>query len=165
MGLLIGSFLALSIISTMPFSIANALFDQGKTSEGTVVASVGVVTMIIAFGFLFYIQSGYLLMQVKTAREQPAEFGDLFAGGRFFLRLLLCTLLFGLIVNIGTMACIIPGLLLGIMFWPFAHVLVDEDQPGIASLSRAKDKSSFLIRSTDVSGSHSGNVILMQRML
>ncbi len=146
MGLLIGSFLAMSIISTMaffvggmPFTIANALFDQGKTQEGAVVAGVGVVTMIIAMGFLFYIQSGYLVMQVKTAREQPAEFGDLFAGGRFFLRLLLCSLLFGLMLNIGTVACIIPGLLLGIMFWPFAHVLVDEDQPGIASLNRAKE--------------------------
>jgi len=146
MGLLIGAFLAFSIVSTMaffvggmPFSIANALFDQGKTQEGIVVAGVGVITMIIAMGFLFYIQSGYLVMQVKTAREQPAEFGDLFAGGRFFLRLLLCSLLFGLMLNIGIMACIIPGLLLGIMFWPFAHVLVDEDQPGIASLSRAKE--------------------------
>ena len=146
MGLLIGSYLALTIISFMaiiagwmPFVIAGALFDQDKTTEGAAAACVGVVTLILAMGFLFYLQSGYLIMQLKVAREQPAEFGDLFAGGRFFLRLLLTSLLFGLIVNLGALACIIPGVLLALMFWPFAHVLVDEDRSTLECLTRAKE--------------------------
>ena len=146
MGLLIGAFLAATIITSMaifagwmPFGFASVLFDQGNTTEAAVAACVGAVTMILAIGFSFYIQSGYLITHVKAAREQPVEFGDLFAGGRFFLRLFLCSLLFAVIVNIGVSACLIPGLLLGIMFWPFAHVLVDEDRPVIACLSHAKD--------------------------
>ena len=146
MGLLIGSFLAVLIINLMamfagwmPFAVATALFDQGKTTEGIAAACVGAVTIILATGFMFYLQSGYLVMQVKAAREQPAEFGDLFAGGRFFLRLLMSSLLFGLVVIIGTLACIIPGLLLALMFWPFAHVLVDQDRSVFECLSRAKE--------------------------
>ena len=146
MGLLIGAYLALSIISMiaifagwMPFAIAGALFDQDKTTEGAAAACVGVVTLLLAMGFMFYLQSGYVIMQVKVAREQPAEFGDLFAGGRFFLRFFLTSLLFGLMLNLGVMACIIPGVLLGIMFWPYAHVLVDQDRPTFECLSKAKE--------------------------
>ena len=146
MGLLIGSYLAMSIIITMaifagwmPFAIASALFDQGKTTEGAAAACVGAVTLILAMCFVFYIQSGYLILQVKAAREQPAEFGDLFAGGRFFLRLVLSSLLFGLMVNLGIVSCIIPGVLLALMFWPFAHVLVDQDRSVFECLSRAKE--------------------------
>ena len=146
MGLLIGSYLAISIMTLMallagwmPFVIASAFFDQGKTTEGIAAAGIGAVTLLLAIAFVFYIQSGYLLMHVKAAREQPVEFGDLFAGGRFFVRLLLSSLLFGLMVIIGMLACIIPGMLLALMFWPFAHVLTDEDRSAIESLNRAKE--------------------------
>ncbi len=146
MGLLIGSFLAVLfltnlavIVGGMPFGIAETLFDQGKNTEGAAAVCVGVITTILATAFAFFLQSGYLIMHVKAAREQPTEFGDLLGGGRYFWRLLLCSLLFGILLSVGTLACVIPGLLLGIIFWPFAHALVDEDRPGITCLSRAKE--------------------------
>ena len=35
--------------------------------------------------------------------------------------------------------CLIPGIIVALIFWPFGYVLADEDLPGIDCLSRAKE--------------------------
>ena len=65
--------------------------------------------------------------------------GDVFGGGRYFLRFLGSAIAFGLMVLGGYIACIIPGIYLALMFFPFTFVLLDEDAPGITCLWRAKE--------------------------
>jgi phage FluMu protein Com len=146
MGLVVGSFLASSFLTyitnlavQVPLTFSEMLLNQGQNAEAFVLAGVGIISAIMALVFAFYLQAGYLVTQVKVAREQPAEFGDLFSGGRFTLRLVLASILFGLMGIIGLMACIIPGLILCLMFWPFSYVLVAENRPAIDCLSRAKE--------------------------
>ena len=64
--------------------------------------------------------------------------GDLFSGGRFVARLLFNSILFALVVAFGLTACVFPGILIATMFFPFAHVLVDEKLPGIGCFPRAR---------------------------
>jgi uncharacterized membrane protein len=49
------------------------------------------------------------------------------------------SLLFGLMVGLGFLACVVPGILLALTFWPFAYLLVDRDLPGLEPLSKARE--------------------------
>jgi uncharacterized membrane protein len=48
------------------------------------------------------------------------------------------TILFILMVIVGFLCLIIPGIIVSLMFFPYQYVLVDEDPPGIDCLWRAK---------------------------
>lgn len=69
---------------------------------------------------------GQALIALKLLRGQPAQFSDLFSGGPLFLPVLGASLLAGLAVMIGFAACIVPGLLLCLFFWPFYWLVVDQ---------------------------------------
>lgn len=75
----------------------------------------------------------------KVARGKETGIGEIFSGGRYFLRMLGSTLLFALMLMVGFAACIVPGVIVALMFWPFAWVLIDEDSPGIDCLWRARE--------------------------
>jgi len=42
---------------------------------------------------------------------------------------------------LGIVACIIPGIFVAMIFYPYVYTLVDEDAPGIECLSRARAAS------------------------
>jgi DNA-directed RNA polymerase subunit RPC12/RpoP len=86
-----------------------------------------------------FVFGGMHLGLLKAARGENAEVSDLFAGGRYYLRMLVCSFLFQLMVLIGAVLCVVPAIILALMFWPYTYVLVDRDPPGIGALSEAKD--------------------------
>ena len=84
---------------------------------------------------------------MKKIMGRPAEFGDLFKGFNFFIPTLVAALLIGVFTCIGTMLCIIPGLVVAAMykftylfivdkrmdFWPAmqaSHAVVKNDYFG-----------------------------------
>mgnify|MGYP003678161105 CR=1 FL=1 len=69
---------------------------------------------------------GQTLIALRLLRGQPAQFSDLFSGGPLFLPVLGASLLAGLAMTVGFAACILPGLLLGLFFWPFYWLVVDQ---------------------------------------
>ncbi|HUQ72826.1 MAG TPA: hypothetical protein VM165_25080, partial [Planctomycetaceae bacterium] len=69
---------------------------------------------------------------------EPAAIGDLFSGGKYLWRMGGSTILFVLMVILGFVCLIIPGIIISLMFFPYQYVLVDEDPPGIDCLWRAK---------------------------
>jgi uncharacterized membrane protein len=65
---------------------------------------------------------------LKLIRGERAEFGDAFVGfSKAFLPLFLCGLIMQLLVSVGFMLCIIPGIYLGVA-WIFALPLVIDKQ-------------------------------------
>ena len=144
-GLLTGSFIAIwvltvvtGIIGWAPIAVAELLFDQDEWIGAAIAGILGAILLVAATAFAFHLQAGYLRLQLKVAREEPADFSEVFTGGRFILRMAINSIVYGLIVSVGTMLCLVPGILLAFIFWPFAHVLVDTDPPGLNSLSHAK---------------------------
>jgi len=89
-----------------------------------------------AVAFSLFIGCGQTLACLRVARGEVASIGDLFAGGRFFLRSLLLYLVFAILLFVGCLACIIPGIYVLIRLWPYMFVLVAEDRPGLDSLTR-----------------------------
>ena len=144
MGLVIGGVIVAGIINGIASAPASILQEMMKHG------AFGQEAMIIAglawFGLYFlgiavqlYMTLGLNILLLNVVRGQGAEIGDLFKGGPYFLRMLGSSFLFGLAVGVGTLLCIVPGIIVALMFWPYAYLLVDKDPPGIDCLSRAKE--------------------------
>ncbi|GAG16690.1 unnamed protein product, partial [marine sediment metagenome] len=96
----------------------------------------------IAFVVQMYLTAGHHIFMLRMVRGEPYQIGDLFSGGRFVVRMLGNNLVMFILVGLGMMACIVPGVIVLLMFWPFVYVLVDTDARGLEPLSRAKDITS-----------------------
>lgn len=127
----LGAMFGLTIAST----IANAIFEQFHLGilGALLVLGVNVASMVVQV----FLGIGQAQIALKLLRGQPAQFGDLFAGGPMFLPVLGACLLAGLAVWVGFMACVIPGLLLMLFFWPFYWLVVDQKTGVIESFGVA----------------------------
>ena len=70
---------------------------------------------------------GIVRINLNVGQGRPAEIGMLFSGGPFFLRILGGSILYGLLIGIGFVALIIPGIYLALKYWPFYYFIVDRD--------------------------------------
>jgi uncharacterized membrane protein len=90
---------------------------------------------------------GFHIYCMKKMFNRPAEFADLFKGFNYLVPALVASLLMSLFVALGTIACIIPGLVIAAMykftylfiydkrmdFWPAmqaSHAVVRNDYVG-----------------------------------
>ena len=94
---------------------------------------------IVSFLVRVYLLCGSSLLMLNVAKGRPATVGDIFRGGRYYWRMLICSFLYGLMVAAGFFACIVPGIILMLMFFPFALVLVDRDTRGVEALWKSKE--------------------------
>ena len=91
--------------------------------------------------------AGFHIFTMKKLVGRPAEFADLFKGFNFFVHTLIASILIGVFVFLGTLALIIPGLVIAAMykftylfiidkrmeFWPAmkaSHAVVRNDYLG-----------------------------------
>lgn len=145
MGLLIGSFIVVSlltcivgVIGAVPFGLGQQFLDQDNVPAAIGALSISLVISIAGMFFVSYLHAGYMTLQLRVARQQPAELGDLFSGGPYAGRMLLNSIVFGMMMILGAMACVIPAFFLLVMFFPYGYVLVDRNPPGLGSLGTAR---------------------------
>ena len=145
MGILIGSlmtmvFLVLVVLSavSIPAALGEFLYENGNEFGAIVVWGISIPLYFAALYFCVYIQTGYMILQLKAAREEPIRLDDLFSGGPYVGRMILNSILFGGLILLGSVAFVIPAFLLAVMFWPYGHLLVDKNCPGIECLTRSK---------------------------
>lgn len=79
-----------------------------------VYAGLALVTFVLGSMVPFIIQgpltAGFFIFCMKKTLNRRAEFGDLFTGFNFFIPALVASLVIALFVAIGTIFCIIPGI-------------------------------------------------------
>jgi uncharacterized membrane protein len=92
------------------------------------------------------------LMQIvfKLARGQRADFADLFGGGDLFLPVLGTNLLFGLATGIGYLLCIIPGIVVLLLWWPCVFLVIDKKATVMESFGLAREVTANNIGTTIV---------------
>lgn len=126
LGLLVGVTLvagAISLAIDIPRSLLqNAMAESGEQEMALLVVVVG--TPLSSVVNLF-VGIGVAQISLKLARRQPAEFAELFGGGQRFWPVLGGWLLATVAYTIGLLLCIVPGIILALMFWPFYYLLVD----------------------------------------
>jgi uncharacterized membrane protein len=138
LGLLIGAFVVIGLISgavSVPFGILRVNFDmQGEHEMGLLVNAIGqIVNQVVSI----YFGIGYVQLCLKMARGQKAEFAQIFAGGSRFLPVLAVSFLLGVAMVLGFLACIVPGIILWLMWWPAYYLVVDEKAGIMESFSVA----------------------------
>lgn len=79
---------------------------------------------------------------LKVARGEQASLADLFSGGRYVPRVFLAGVLFWLIFIGGYFLCIVPGIILALMFSQFGYLIVDRNAGAIESLSMSQSITS-----------------------
>jgi len=104
---------------------------------GLLAGILGMITLGVLIGPLY---GGLVKMVIRRIREKrPAEIGDVFSAMDQFGTLFITTLVLGIAILIGTMLCIIPGLLLGTI-WMYVFVFIIDKKMGMGeamSASRA----------------------------
>ena len=100
----------------------DAMIKQHEFSPGAVILVVG--TTIISMPFSTVIMGGLFRYYLKLIRGQDATLGDAFSGFTDgFTQLALLGLVQGILVLIGTVLCVIPGIYLATA-WYFSMFLV-----------------------------------------
>jgi hypothetical protein len=154
LGLLVGSIVIVGAISGA-VAIAGSVLQQvlalamigpqggrpGNNQAGAAIAILGMtlISTTINLAVSAYLQAGLHVLLLRIARRENAEFSDLFAGGRFFWRFFWGSLLFQIMIGVGLLLLIIPGIILALMFWPYLYIMVDRDKGVIDSLSFARE--------------------------
>ena len=89
-----------------------------------------------------YINAGVLKVIINDLNGKEPELFDLFTAGDIYLNFLIASILYGLIVGVGTIFFIIPGIILGVMFQFYKYAIVDKKLGIIESLNYSKELTS-----------------------
>jgi DNA-directed RNA polymerase subunit M/transcription elongation factor TFIIS len=145
MGITIGGFAItwfLGQLAGAPAQIVNILMDPNIGVIDRDLVPVMVLLFIVltfaSWAVSIYLTLGQSLLMLKIARGEQVEISEVFRGGRFFWRGLGSALLFALMIAGGFIACIVPGIILSLMFFPFMFVLVDQDCGVMDTLKTAR---------------------------
>lgn len=82
---------------------------------------------------------GLYWMMLKVQRDEPVEFGDLFAGFSEFGRALGVYVLYSIAVVIGLVLLVVPGIVLAVGLWPALYLVLDDGLGVTDTLSKAWD--------------------------
>ncbi|MBN2476988.1 MAG: Com family DNA-binding transcriptional regulator [Pirellulales bacterium] len=85
--------------------------------------------------FQIWLNIGLALYFLRIARGQRVELSELFRGGPYFLPVLGASILMGLACVVGFLACIVPGVIVALMFSQFYYLILDRNAGVIESLT------------------------------
>jgi len=103
------------------------------------IALVYLVVSVAASMFLMWLNIGQTLFFLKIARGEEPDLAALFAGGPFFLRILGASILVGLMTTAGVLLCIVPGVILALMFSQFFLLILDQNLGVMDSLNTSNE--------------------------
>ncbi|MCC6127077.1 MAG: DUF975 family protein [Pirellulales bacterium] len=111
------------------------------TRNRDIVALFSVFSNIASQLFSVWIGIGQARILLKIARGQQTSMGELFSGGPYFLGVLGASILFGLMVCVGILLLIVPGIIVALMFSQFYYLIIDRNMGIMDSLNTAKELS------------------------
>ncbi|NIL97990.1 MAG: hypothetical protein GTO53_09575 [Planctomycetales bacterium] len=139
LGLLVGIVFFLTVVNlvlSLMLERVQQVFMQNNQEAAAI--TVGILGNLAAQALQLYLGIGQTQITLRACRRQPVEFAHLFQGGPRFLPVAAAVILAGLAVMIGFTLCVIPGIILMLMFWPFYWIVVDAKADILASFSVAR---------------------------
>lgn len=133
-GFFIGYFVITFLVSFLFSFIATKLSDRGRDILSLLMHIAGwIVGIFIQMGF---VKSALLI----TSGVKPG-FNQLFANDKYFISYLVSNILYNLMVIIGLILLIIPGVYLAVRYLLFQYFILDKDMGPIESLEAASRAS------------------------
>lgn len=107
---------------------------------GQIIAQI--LTNFAGFLLSTWLGTGLSIFMLNVARGGVPNLGDLFAGGRYYLAMLPARFLFYLMYLLGIAACIVPGVLLVLIFCQYYYIIIDRNEGAIESLRLSSEITS-----------------------
>lgn len=140
MGMMIAIILIAGAIGgalTVPGTIFNA-FARHSNIEPSVIVGVAIVNNLIQMACQLWLAIGQTICFLNFAKGKKVEISQMFSGGKYYLRALGASIIFGILYSIGALLCIVPGVFVALMFWPYLYILVDQDASVSESFSTSR---------------------------
>lgn len=112
---------------TTAFVISVAISMTAEACNENGMAGLYFALTAISYPIQWFFVIGLTSITLGLARGQQMEFNDLFGGGPYFVRVALYLLLYSIMVLLGCVFFLIPGIYLALRYWPGAHFIVDRD--------------------------------------
>jgi hypothetical protein len=93
---------------------------------------------VVSLIYTSFLYGGIYRTAVKQVRGEMISVSDIFSGGSLFLSMLGFTLIYTLAVSLGTVLCIVPGLLLSGLLFP-GYALIADGESLSNAISRCVD--------------------------
>ena len=94
---------------------------------------------IIARLIEIYISAGVIKIILDDLNGKEPELADMFTAYDVYINFLIAGILYGLIVAVGTLALIVPGIILAIMFQFYKYAIIDKKLGITESLNYSKE--------------------------
>jgi len=131
----LGFFVILTIIVLLAEGIPSAIAASvQRTSPG-----LYALFEIIAFVIEIFIGIGVIKIALKFVERRSASYDDLFSGGSLFANYLVTSIILAIIVTVGLILFVIPGIYLALRFQFAPFVVVDEGLGPFAALARSSE--------------------------
>ncbi len=129
------NFLPLLIAGLVVF-VVSALFEWlVRTAEPDTFARV--VLSIVNYVVSAVIAMGWIRIALRITRGETPEVADIFRTARYLVPYVLASILFGLMVTVGLVLLVIPGIWAALTFGFYGWVVVDRELDAIESLRRS----------------------------
>jgi uncharacterized membrane protein len=99
-----------------------------------VVIPAAALAVVACLALTAWLHAGLTLVFLKIAHGAPAEIGDVFSGGPYFLRIIVAQVLIGLTVIFGLCLFLFPAVIFWLMFSQSTFLIVDRNAGVLESL-------------------------------
>ena len=113
------------------------LFKRNPVNHVVAWLLVGVVGSISAGLLIGPMMVGYMRMMAKEDRGESTQLGDLFRGFDDFVPAFVAGLISSLVLWVGFMLCVLPGLLIAALPMVALYLVATGEGDGVAAFSRA----------------------------
>lgn len=127
LGNVVGAGLVVYLLNSLCGVLIRAAQNGALRSGGNWAGDLGVmiITYVAGTAFTVWLTAGFFQYLLRIARGQPAHFGQLFEAGPLVVPATIATIVYSLIVTVGLVACVVPGIVLGLMYWMAVPLLID----------------------------------------
>ena len=139
LGLLLGATLVLVAVSLVSGVVTGAI--QELRLAGDVETSFW-LSQFVGWIFNFigtFLGIGMTRICLGLCRRQRVGFEMLFSGIDKFLPVVGMSILYGLLVFLGLILLIIPGILISLLLWPYYYYIIDNQCPALESFTKATE--------------------------
>jgi len=141
----VGPLLIISVVILVISGIVNGI---GYASDS---AAVSAIFSILGYFVGLFLALGLIRAALAVTRGETPEVGMLFQGMGFG-PYIVASIIFGIAVAIGFVLCIVPGIIVAIVYGFYGYVILDENQ---------QSPIDALKRSADITRGHRGELFLL----
>jgi uncharacterized membrane protein len=116
------------------------LAEQGLLDPGVLAVAnlaVSIFGLIISFLVSAFFSGGIVGTGLKAARGQPVTIGDAFSGGKYFGPMFVALIGFVIAWFIGSILCVVPGVILSLGLSLYGAIIVDQGLSGLDALKKS----------------------------